>query len=140
MNTNGSSSPDNSRTVAAVDLGSNSFHMIVARLDESGTLSVIDRLRETVRLGGGLKDNGKLSRESMERALDCIERFGQRIRALPRGDVRIVGTNTLRVARTADRFLREADERFVSGRDRPRGRRNAENRRRPHHRRRGRDL
>lgn len=123
MNNNGSSSSDNSRTVAAVDLGSNSFHMIVARLDESGTLSVIDRLRETVRLGGGLKDSGKLSKESMERALDCIERFGQRIRALPRGDVRVVGTNTLRVARNADRFLREAEERFghpievISGRE-----------------------
>ena len=123
MNTNGSINPDNSRTVAAIDLGSNSFHMIVAKLDESGTLSVIDRLRETVRLGGGLKDNGKLSKESMERALGCTERFGQRIRALPRGDVRIVGTNTLRVARNAESFLRAAEENFghpievVSGRE-----------------------
>ena len=80
MNNDDSSSNDNSRIVAAVDLGSNSFHMIVARLDESGTISVIDRLRETVRLGGGLKDNGKLSKESMERALACTELFGQRIR------------------------------------------------------------
>ena len=85
---------DSSRVVAAVDLGSNSFHMIVAKLDESGTISVIDRIREPVRLGGGLKDNGKLSREARERALLCTERFGQRIRNLPKGDVRIVGTNT----------------------------------------------
>jgi len=62
---NDDSSIDNSRIVAAVDLGSNSFHMIVARLDESGTISVIDKLRETVRLGGGLKDNGNLSKSSM---------------------------------------------------------------------------
>ena len=114
---------DNSRIVAAVDLGSNSFHMIVARLDESGTLSVIDRLRETVRLGGGLKENGKLSKESMERALGCTERFGQRIRALPKGDVRVVGTNTLRVARNAQKFLLEAEANFghpievISGRE-----------------------
>ena len=101
---------DNSRVVAAVDLGSNSFHMIVARLDESGTISVIDRLRETVRLGGGLKANGKLSKESMERALACLEKFGQRIRALPKGDVRVAGTNTLRVAKNADRFLRVAEQ------------------------------
>jgi exopolyphosphatase/guanosine-5'-triphosphate,3'-diphosphate pyrophosphatase len=100
---------DHARTVAAVDLGSNSFHMIVARLDESGTLSVIDKLRETVRLGGGLKDNGKLSRESMDRALACLEQFGQRIRALPKGDVRVAGTNTLRVAKNAETFLREAE-------------------------------
>ncbi|MGB5517436.1 MAG: exopolyphosphatase [Gammaproteobacteria bacterium] len=100
---------DHARTVAAVDLGSNSFHMIVARLDESGTLSVIDKLRETVRLGGGLKDDGKLSRESMDRALACLEQFGQRIRALPKGDVRVAGTNTLRVAKNAEKFLREAE-------------------------------
>jgi exopolyphosphatase/guanosine-5'-triphosphate,3'-diphosphate pyrophosphatase len=100
---------DNSRVVAAIDLGSNSFHMIVARLDESGTLSVIDKLREPVRLGGGLKDNGKLSKESMERALACLEQFGQRIRALPKGDVRVAGTNTLRVARNADKFRRAAE-------------------------------
>ncbi len=49
-----------SRIVAAVDLGSNSFYMIVARLEETGTLSIIDRVREPVRLGGGLKSSGKL--------------------------------------------------------------------------------
>ena len=107
---NNQDNKDNSRVVAAVDLGSNSFHMIVARLDESGTLSIIDKLRETVRLGGGLKNNGKLSKESIERALACLEQFGQRIRALPRGDVRIAGTNTLRVARNTDKFLMVAEE------------------------------
>jgi exopolyphosphatase/guanosine-5'-triphosphate,3'-diphosphate pyrophosphatase len=101
---------DDSRIVAAVDLGSNSFHMIVARLDESGTISVIDRLRETVRLGGGLKENGKLSNESMDRALACLEKFGQRIRALPKGDVRVAGTNTLRVAKNAEEFLVVAEQ------------------------------
>lgn len=123
MNSDDSSSNDNSRIVAAVDLGSNSFHMIVARLDESGTISVIDKLRETVRLGGGLKDNGNLSKASMETALACTELFGQRIRDLPRGDVRVVGTNTLRVARNAETFLRAAEENFghpievISGRE-----------------------
>jgi exopolyphosphatase/guanosine-5'-triphosphate,3'-diphosphate pyrophosphatase len=114
---------DESRTVAGVDLGSNSFHMIVARLEDNGTLSIIDRLRESVRLGGGLKENGKLSRVARERALDCLERFGQRIRNLPQGDVRIVGTNTLRVARNAEKFVQEAQQRLghpieiVSGRE-----------------------
>ena len=97
-----------SRTVAAVDLGSNSFHMIVARLEETGTLSIIDRLREPVRLGGGLKRNGQLSRKACNRALDCLEQFGQRIRNLPQGDVRIVGTNTLRVATNAEQFSQQA--------------------------------
>lgn len=112
-----------SRTVAAVDLGSNSFHMIVARLEETGTLSIIDRLREPVRLGGGLKSNGKLSRKARNRALDCLEQFGQRIRNLPQGDVRIVGTNTLRIATNAEEFSQEAQQllghsiEIVSGRE-----------------------
>jgi len=112
-----------STTVAAVDLGSNSFHMIVARLEETGTLSIIDRLREPVRLGGGLKGNGKLSRKSCNRALDCLEQFGQRIRNLPQGDVRIVGTNTLRIATNAEEFAQQAQQllghpiEIVSGRE-----------------------
>ena len=101
------SSPD---TVAAIDLGSNSFHMIVARLDEAGTLSIIDRLREPVRLGGGLTSRGKLSKEARERALECLARFGERIRGLPRGSVRIVGTNTLRIAKNAEKFVRKAEK------------------------------
>jgi exopolyphosphatase/guanosine-5'-triphosphate,3'-diphosphate pyrophosphatase len=112
-----------SRTVAAVDLGSNSFHMIVARLEETGTLSIIDRLREPVRLGGGLKRNGKLGRKACDRALVCLEQFGQRIRNLPQGDVRIVGTNTMRVATNAEEFAQEAQQllghpiEIVSGRE-----------------------
>ena len=96
--------------VAAIDLGSNSFHMIVAGLDEAGSLSVIDRLREPVRLGGGLTKKGKLSKESRERALECLGRFAERISGLPRGSVRIVGTNTLRVAKNAGKFVRKAEK------------------------------
>jgi exopolyphosphatase/guanosine-5'-triphosphate,3'-diphosphate pyrophosphatase len=112
-----------SRIVAAVDLGSNSFHMIVAKLDESGTLSIIDRLRESVRLGGGLLPNGKLSKDAMLRAFECIDRFAQRVRDLPKSDVRIVGTNTLRVARNAPSFVAEVERRLahhveiISGRE-----------------------
>ena len=111
------------RTVAAVDLGSNSFHLIVARLEETGTLSIIDRLREPVRLGGGLKRSGRLGRKAINRALDSLERFGQRVRNLPQGDVRIVGTNTLRVATNAEEFAQEAQQllghpiEIVSGRE-----------------------
>jgi exopolyphosphatase/guanosine-5'-triphosphate,3'-diphosphate pyrophosphatase len=95
--------------VAAIDLGSNSFHMIVARLDETGTLTVLDRLRESVRLGGGLNKKGNIDKETRKRALDCLERFGQRIRNFPRGSVRIVGTNTLRVAKNSRSFVSEAE-------------------------------
>ncbi len=92
-------------TVATVDLGSNSFHMIVARLSGSGDLQIIDRLREAVRLAEGLEASKTLQPEAMERALACLERFGQRLASLPPDCVRIVGTNTLRRARDAGAFL-----------------------------------
>lgn len=97
-------------TVAAIDLGSNSFHMIVARLEESGTLSVIDRLRDTVRLGGGLNKHGIINESAQHRAFVCLETFAQRIRDLPNSAVRIAGTNTLRVAKNAERFVNRAEE------------------------------
>ncbi|MES9966947.1 MAG: exopolyphosphatase, partial [Sedimenticola sp.] len=80
-----------SDTVAAIDLGSNSFHMIVVRVTD-GDFQVIDKLREMVRLGAGLDENKNLTPEAETRALDCLERFGQRVRNLPPGSVRAVGT------------------------------------------------
>ena len=82
--------------LAAVDLGSNSFHMVVAR-HQHGQLVILDRLREMVRLGAGLSDSGRLDEEAMARALRCLERFGQRLRAMRADSVRVVGTNALRL-------------------------------------------
>ncbi len=90
--------------LAAVDLGSNSFHMVVARLDD-GHLKIIDRIKEMVRLGGGLDENNNLSEEAQERALACLRRFGERVKDLPYGNVAAVGTNTLRQSNNAREFL-----------------------------------
>jgi exopolyphosphatase/guanosine-5'-triphosphate,3'-diphosphate pyrophosphatase len=95
-------------TVAAVDLGSNSFHMIVARMAE-GDIQVIDRLKEMVRLGEGLTETKHLRPEVADRALACLERFGQRLRGMPPSSVRAVGTNTLRQVRPESRFLEQAE-------------------------------
>lgn len=95
-------------TVAAVDLGSNSFHMIVARWHE-GEVITVDRMKETVRLASGLDARNRLSAEAQERALACLGRFGQRLQNMPAGSVRALGTNTLRKARGARRFLEEAE-------------------------------
>ncbi len=95
------------RTIAAVDLGSNSFHMIVARVIDS-RLHTLDRLREPVRLAAGLDRNNHITPEATQRALDCLQRFGQRLRDLPPGSVLAVGTNTLRKARNAEAFLARA--------------------------------
>ena len=95
--------------MAAVDLGSNSFHMVVARM-QLGQPSIVDRLREMVRLASGLNQQKYLDDASQERALACLRRFGQRLRDMHAHQVRVVGTNTLRRARNADKFLAAAEE------------------------------
>lgn len=95
-------------TIAAVDLGSNSFHMIVART-ETDSFRVVDRMREMVRLAAGLDARNELSEKAIGRALGCLERFGERVSEVPRGAVRVVGTNTLRKARNAFEFIARAE-------------------------------
>jgi len=94
-------------TIAAVDLGSNSFHCQIARVSGEQFFS-LDSLREPVRLGAGLDKHKALTEEAQDRALACLSRFGERLRGLDRADVRAVGTNTLRVAKNAKSFLRRA--------------------------------
>jgi len=93
--------------LAAVDLGSNSFHMVIAKLRDNH-FQTVDKLKEMVQLRAGLDKRDQLSESAQERALACLERFGQRIKDLPEGSVRIVGTNTLRVAKNSDAFLKKA--------------------------------
>jgi len=93
--------------LAAVDLGSNSFHMVVARYSH-GQLVILDRLREMVRLAAGLGVSGRLDEAATDRALRCLERFGQRLRAMRADGVRVVGTNALRLAKRKRWFLERA--------------------------------
>jgi exopolyphosphatase / guanosine-5'-triphosphate,3'-diphosphate pyrophosphatase len=93
--------------LAAVDLGSNSFHMVVARYS-NGQLVVIDRLREMVQLASGLDDDGRLDKDVAARALACLKRFGQRLADVHADGVRVVGTSALRRARRKQAFLERA--------------------------------
>ncbi|MEY2340631.1 Ppx/GppA family phosphatase [Acidithiobacillus sp. IBUN Pt1247-S3] len=94
--------------LAAVDLGSNSFHMVIA--EEVGSeLRLLDRLREGVRLAEGLRPEGGLAPEVARRAVDCLQRFGQRLRSVPKERIRVIGTNTLRMLRDAEPFLAEIE-------------------------------
>lgn len=94
--------------LAAVDLGSNSFRLQIARV-ENDHLYMLDGLREAVRLAAGLSEDKRLDRPAQQRAISCLQRFGERLRGLPREAVRAVGTNSLRVAKNAPEFLREAE-------------------------------
>lgn len=99
---------ESSNTYAALDLGSNSFHVLIAS-DLNGTIHVVDRHREMARLGEGLEKQRLLAPESIERGLEILARIGQRIRTVPHQNVRIVGTNALREARNSDEFIDRAE-------------------------------
>jgi exopolyphosphatase/guanosine-5'-triphosphate,3'-diphosphate pyrophosphatase len=96
-------------SLAAVDLGSNSFHLQIARVVDD-QLYPLDAIRETVRLAAGLDENKVLDLPTQERALGCLARFGERLRGVPAEAVRAVGTSTLRVAKNSADFLALAEE------------------------------
>ena len=96
-------------TLAAVDLGSNSFHLLVGRIVD-GQIYPLDTLREQTQLGAGLTADKRLDRASQARALEVLAQFHERLRGLPRDAVRAVGTNALRIAKNSATFLREARE------------------------------
>ena len=94
-------------TLAAVDLGSNSFHLQIGRVVD-GQIYPLDAVREVVRLGAGLTAEKRIDRASQAAALEALAKFAERLRGFPRPAVRAVGTNALRVAKNAPAFLREA--------------------------------
>ncbi|HAJ87172.1 MAG TPA: exopolyphosphatase, partial [Pseudomonas sp.] len=95
--------------IAALDLGSNSFHMVLARTS-NGEMRILERLGEKVQLAAGIDENRLLDEAAMQRGLDCLRRFAQLVNHLPQGAVRIVGTNALREARNRATFIRRAEE------------------------------
>ncbi|HEX2334787.1 MAG TPA: exopolyphosphatase, partial [Burkholderiales bacterium] len=94
-------------TLAAVDLGSNSFHLEIGRVVD-GQIYPLDAVREVVRLGAGLTAEKRIDRATQAAALEALAKFGERLRGFPKAAVRAVGTNALRVAKNAPQFLREA--------------------------------
>ena len=94
-------------TLAAVDLGSNSFHLQIGRVVD-GQIYPLDAVREVVRLGAGLTADKRIDRATQAAALEALAKFAERLRGFPRQAVRAVGTNALRVAKNSPQFLREA--------------------------------
>ena len=94
-------------TLAAVDLGSNSFHLEIGRVVDR-QIYPLDAVREVVRLGGGLTAEKRIDRATQAAALEALAKFAERLRGFPRQGVRAVGTNALRIAKNSPQFLREA--------------------------------
>jgi exopolyphosphatase/guanosine-5'-triphosphate,3'-diphosphate pyrophosphatase len=91
-------------TIAAVDLGSNSFRLQVGRVVDR-QIYPLDSLREPVRLAAGLTADRRLDEAAQGRAIECLKRFAERLRGFPRTAVRAVATNTLRAAKNAKEVL-----------------------------------
>jgi exopolyphosphatase/guanosine-5'-triphosphate,3'-diphosphate pyrophosphatase len=94
---------------AAVDLGSNSFHMIIARVQD-GRVEIIDREKEMIQLARGINTEGYLRQDAQQRAMACLTRFAERLRHIPGHQIRAVGTKTLRSTRHPKQFLKEAEK------------------------------
>ncbi|RWR00808.1 exopolyphosphatase [[Pantoea] beijingensis] len=92
---------------AAIDLGSNSFHMVIARVVD-GAMQILGRLKQRVHLADGLDANNVLSEEAIQRGLSCLTLFAERLQGFSAANVTIVGTHTLRQAVNAEDFLQRA--------------------------------
>ena len=101
MNTN--------KLYAAVDLGSNSFHMIIMK-EDNGRLILIDRLRELVQLAFGITELGDLDSIVEGRAIECLKRFGERLSVIEKSQIKIVGTNSLRNFKNRKNFIEQAEK------------------------------
>ncbi len=100
------------KLVAAADLGSNSFHLLIGRVVESPLgfqIYPLDSLKEVVRLAGGLGPDKRLDAASQSRAILALQRFGERLRSFSPDRVRAVATNTLRIAKNGQEFLQTAE-------------------------------
>lgn len=93
---------------AAVDLGSNSFHMVIVRV-VAGSMYIIGKVKQKVRLAAGLDENMLLDQLSLERGWKCLETFAERLQDIPLSNIKIVGTATLRLATNADLFIKKAE-------------------------------
>lgn len=94
---------------AAIDLGSNSFHILVAYFDV-GCVRPIHCWGEKIKLAEGLVDQGCLSESAKQRARACIERFAEAIAGVPKDNIRVVGTDALRRASDSAAFVREIEQ------------------------------
>ncbi|ESP93617.1 MULTISPECIES: guanosine-5'-triphosphate,3'-diphosphate diphosphatase [Pseudoalteromonas] len=92
---------------AVIDLGSNSFHMLIAK-HMAGGVHTIGRVKRKVRLAAGLNEQNVLSQEAMERGWECLSLFAERLQDIPAQNIKIVATATLRLAVNADEFKQRA--------------------------------
>lgn len=99
---------DDDELMAAIDIGSNSFHLAIARLDHDEVRKVVS-MSEKVQLAAGLDANNYLTDDAMTRGIDCLKRFSAQLESIAPTRIRIVATNALRRAKNAAEFIKQAN-------------------------------
>ncbi|QOL26312.1 guanosine-5'-triphosphate,3'-diphosphate pyrophosphatase [Thalassotalea sp. LPB0316] len=94
---------------AVIDLGSNSFHMLITR-QLADSVQIVDKIKRKVRLASGLNTDNMLSDEAIERGLECMRFFAERLQDFPKQNIRVVATATLRLAKNRDVFIEQANQ------------------------------
>ncbi|HCH69145.1 MAG TPA: phosphatase [Colwellia sp.] len=94
---------------AVVDLGSNSFHLLITKL-VNNQVKVVDKIKQKVRLAAGLNNNNELSHDAINRGIACLTLFSQHLKKIPVSNIRIVATAALRIAINRDDFLTLANK------------------------------
>lgn len=108
--------------ICAIDLGSNSFHLAIARVDHGEVRRVLS-ISDKVQLAAGLDDNNRLSDEAIERGIKCLTDFGRYLDGILQSNIRVVATNALRKAVNANAFIALANKvlpvsiQVISGRE-----------------------
>lgn len=100
-------SPRETTKIAALDIGSNSFHLVIARI-VAGSVQILHRVKQKVRLAEGLNEYGMLSQDAIERGMLALQACKESMQGFKPDTVRIVATHTLRRAKNADQFINEA--------------------------------
>lgn len=95
--------------LAAIDLGSNSFRLEIARV-EGERIITEGSWKETIRLAAGIDKDGNLTPEAQNRGLNALARIAEKIRGMPRNHIRAVGTQTLRAAKNSQEFIERAEK------------------------------
>ncbi|PCH94425.1 MAG: phosphatase [Gammaproteobacteria bacterium] len=99
----------NKQHYAVVDLGSNSFHLLITCLHHN-KIETVNKVKRKVRLAAGLNEHNELSLDAIERGLDCLRLFAKHLASIPPNNIRIVATATLRIAKNRDAFINQANE------------------------------
>lgn len=93
---------------AAIDLGSNSFHMVIVRV-LAGSVQIVGKNKHKVRLASGLNEHNILQEEAIQRGLNCLTNFAEKLQDIPPENIKIVATATLRLATNANDFVQRAE-------------------------------